>query len=120
MAATPAELASKVALVTGAGRGIGRAISLRLAKAGAQLVLVGRDKTSLEETALLIAAESGFPALICHLDLLDRSSIQSAVAQTLEAFGRIDVLVNNSGITGKTVPMWELQKTSGTKLSILI
>ena len=102
------ELANKVALVTGASRGIGRVISLRLANAGAQLVLAGRDQAGLEETARLITAAGGLSPLICHLDLLDRSSINSTVMKTLEAFGHIDVLVNNSGITGNAVPLLEL------------
>lgn len=105
------ELADKVALVTGANRGIGRVISLRLAKAGAQLVLASRDKAGLEETARLIGelmTQVQSTPLICHLDLLDPSSIDISVKQTLDAFGRIDILVNNSGITGKSAPLWEL------------
>lgn len=111
MAATTEELTTKVALVTGASRGIGRAISLRLSGAGAQLVLTGRDQIALEETARLITTSGGLSPLICHLDLLDLASIQAAVKETEEEFGRIDILVNNSGITGKTVPMWELQES---------
>lgn len=110
MAVMTDELASKVALITGASRGIGRAISIRLANAGAQLVLAGRDQGGLGETSRLITTAGGLSPLICHLDLLDPSSIQDAVAQTIQSFGKIDVLVNNSGITGKTVPMWELQE----------
>lgn len=110
MAATTEELATKVALVTGASRGIGRVISIRLAKVGAQLVLAGRDKAGLEETALLITTAGGLSPLICHLDLLDLSSIKATVKNVEEKYGRIDILVNNSGIAGKTVPMWELQE----------
>lgn len=102
------ELANKVALVTGASRGIGLVISLRLAKAGAQLVLAGRDQASMQETALLITAGGGLSPLICHLDLLDRPSINATVSKTLEVLGHIDVLVNNSGITGNPVPLLEL------------
>lgn len=111
MAATTEELATKVALVTGANRGIGRVISLCLAKAGAQLVLAGRNRAGLEETALLITTAGGLSPLITHLDLLDRSSISGAVAQTLETFGHIDVLVNNSGITGNAVPFLEMPES---------
>jgi NAD(P)-dependent dehydrogenase (short-subunit alcohol dehydrogenase family) len=110
MAVTTAELAKKVALVTGASRGIGRAISIRLANAGAQLVLSGRDQTGLQETSQLISAAGGLSPLVCHLDLLDLPSIKAAVKDVEEKFGHIDILVNNSGITGKTVPMWELQE----------
>lgn len=104
------ELAHKVALVTGASRGIGRVISLRLAKAGAQLVLAGRDQAGLEETARLITTAGGLSPLICHLDLLDLASIEAAVKNAEKMHGHIDILVNNSGIAGKTVPLWELQE----------
>lgn len=111
MATTTDELATKVALVTGASRGIGRVISLRLAQAGAQLVLAGRDQTGLEETARLInETESTLSPLICHLDLLDAISINTAVKKTLETFGHIDILVNDAGITGNAVPFWELSQ----------
>lgn len=105
------ELARKVAIVTGANRGIGRVISLRLAQAGAQLVLAGRDRAGLEESARMIGDlknQASLKPLITHLDHLDPSSIDSSVKQTVEAFGRIDILVNNSGITGKSAPLWEL------------
>ncbi len=104
------ELANKVALVTGANRGIGRVISIRLAKAGAQLVLAGRDLEGLSETSRMIQEESvvTLSPLICHMDLLDLPSIDASVKKTLDAFGHIDILVNNSGITGKVAPLWEL------------
>lgn len=102
------ELAGKVAFVTGASRGIGRVISVRLAMSQAQLVLAGRNQEGLKETARLITAAGGLQPLIVHLDLLDRPSITTAVSKTLEAFGRIDVLVNNSGITGNPVALVDL------------
>ena len=98
------ELENKVATVTGAGRGIGRAISLRLAQAGAQLVLAGRNQDALAETAQLIVAaqgQGGSTPLICHLDLLEQGSSDSLAEKVLAEFGRIDILVNNSGIAGK-------------------
>jgi len=102
------ELANKIAIVTGASRGIGRVISLRLAQAGAQLVLAGRDTSGLEETARLIneTAPSAAPYM-CKLDLLDPDTIDACVNDVLDRFGRIDVLVNNSGITGHSVAVWE-------------
>jgi NAD(P)-dependent dehydrogenase (short-subunit alcohol dehydrogenase family) len=107
---TQRQLANKVAIVTGAGKGIGRAISLALATEGAQLVLTGRDIAGLEETAQLIGELGNeTPAsLICQMDVLDPKSIESTVGQTLSTFGHIDVLVNNSGIAGKNSPLWEL------------
>jgi NAD(P)-dependent dehydrogenase (short-subunit alcohol dehydrogenase family) len=109
---TTGSLAIKVALVTGAGKGIGRAISIALAGEGAQLVLAGRDIAGLEETARLIGESNNQApaALICQMDLLDAKSIESTVGQTLNTFGRIDVLVNNSGIAGKNSPLWELSE----------
>lgn len=105
-----AELADKVALVTGASQGIGRVISIRLAEAGAQLILAGRNRFAMEETAQLITATGGLPPLIAHVDLLDPFSIDHGVKESLDKFGRIDILVNNSGIAGKTVPLWELEE----------
>ena len=106
------ELENKVALVTGASRGIGRAISLELAKAGAQLILAGRDADALNETSTLISKLAIAPTpLICHIDLLDWATIESAVNLSLDKFGHIDVLVNNSGITGKSAPLWELDES---------
>ena len=87
MATPHLELATKVALVTGAGRGIGRTISLRLAAAGAQLVLTGRNQDGLRESAGLITAAGGLAPLICHLDLLDLPSIKTAVKDAQEKFG---------------------------------
>lgn len=108
MAVMTGELVSKVALVTGASRGIGRAISIRLATAGAQLVLAGRDQAGLAETSILITAAGGLTPMICHLDLLDLKSIKAAVKNAQEKFGHIDILVNNSGITGNAVPLLEM------------
>lgn len=105
------ELADKVAFVTGASRGIGRVISLRLAKAGAHVVLAGRDQVGLKETARLITTAGGLSPSICYLDLLNLPSIEAAVKNVEEIHGHIDILVNNSGIAGKTVPMWELQES---------
>jgi len=106
------ELANKVAIVTGAGKGIGRVISIRLAQAGAQVVLSGRDEAGLAETARLIhePTTAGVPTpLICHMDLRVPSSIEALSNKTLADFGRIDILVNNSGIEGKSAPLWELE-----------
>ena len=105
------ELENKTAFVTGAGRGIGRAISMALANEGAQLILAGRDMRALNETAGLIAElKTGLSPLVCYLDLLDLATIQSSVQLSLQSFGRIDILVHNSGITGKSAPLWELDE----------
>lgn len=106
------ELTNKVAVITGASRGIGRVISIRLAQVGAQVILAGRDDAALAETARIIieAKAAGVPTpLICHMDLLDPSSVDALAPKVLAEFGRIDILVNNSGIMGKSAPLWELQ-----------
>lgn len=87
-----------VAIITGASRGIGRAIALKFAKEGMAVALVGRDKTALQETADLIKEESGQPTLQIQADLRDTQQIESIVDQTTNEWGRIDVLVNNAGI----------------------
>lgn len=105
------ELDNKVALVTGASRGIGRAISLALAKEGAQLILAGRDLVALNETASLITELKVGPSpFVCRMDLRDSATIDSSVELSLQEFGQIDILVNNSGIAGKSAPLWELDE----------
>ncbi|MBR1570356.1 MAG: SDR family oxidoreductase [Bacteroidales bacterium] len=85
------------AIVTGASRGIGRAIALELACTGYDLALVGRDRAALEETAKQCSANT-----CCIVaDLTDVSSAQKIVKETLEAFGGIDLLVNCAGIPQK-------------------
>lgn len=105
------ELENKSALVTGAGRGIGRAISIALAQEGAQLILTGRDLSALSETALLIADLKCGPApYVSHMDVLNSAEIQQCVNSSLEIYGHIDILVNNSGVTGKSARLWELSE----------
>lgn len=106
------ELENKVALVTGASRGIGRAISIALAQEGAQLILTGRDLSALNETAQLIIDLKGGPIpYVSCMDVLDSKEIQQSVDSALEMYGHIDILVNNSGVTGKSAPLWELTES---------
>ncbi len=88
----------KVALVTGASRGIGREIALALAGAGATVVCAARDLSKLEAVAGEIAAQGG-QARAHVVDVSSRESIEALVSSALAAHGRIDVLVNNAGIT---------------------
>lgn len=92
------KLQGKVALVTGASRGIGRAISVTLAGAGAQLVLVGRAPDALAETAGTIE-QAGGKALIVPTELTDEDSIVNLVDAVKSKLGRLDILINNAGIT---------------------
>ena len=89
---------AKVALVTGASRGIGLAIARRLASEGATVLAAARNAAALESAASDIASAAG-RAFPLPLDLTDRASIENAVKSALAAHGQIDVLVNNGGIT---------------------
>ena len=90
-------LEGKVALVTGASRGIGRAIATRFAQAGADVALLARNEALLEETGAAIRAH-GRQALVLVADQSDGAQVDAAVARTLEQFARIDILVNNAGV----------------------
>jgi NAD(P)-dependent dehydrogenase (short-subunit alcohol dehydrogenase family) len=91
-------LDGKVALVTGGGRGIGRAIALALAGAGAAVVVTGRDMGKLEAVRAEIAA-GGSTALALGCDVADAGTVAVAFAQARAALGPVDILVNNAGIT---------------------
>ena len=92
------QLASKVAIVTGASRGIGRAISIALAKEAATVVLAARSIEKLQETADKIE-EAGGKAEIVVTELSEEDSIKNLVKTTNEKFSRLDILINNAGIT---------------------
>ena len=95
-------LEGKIALVTGAARGIGRAICLELAARGADVVAAGRQIETCEETAAAVRA-LGRNAAAVALDVSDAASVESGAAAALKAFGRVDILVNNAGITRDTL-----------------
>lgn len=97
------QLEGQVALVTGASRGIGRAIALALAAEGAKVVVnYARSSTAAEEIVATIAAEGG-QALALQADVSQPDQVDTLISGTLEAFGRIDILVNNAGITRDTL-----------------
>jgi 3-oxoacyl-[acyl-carrier protein] reductase len=89
------ELENKVAFITGARRGIGRAIALELAEAGADCVLIAR--TAPEELAQEITAK-GRRALALAVDVADAAACENAVKQTVKELGGFDILINNAGI----------------------
>src|SRR5260370_27792558 len=95
------ELQDKIAVSTGGGRGIGRAIALAYAREGANLVLASRSKEALEETRAMVE-ELGRKALVVPTDIRQEESVHNLAEQTLSHYGRIDILVNNSGIAVPT------------------
>ena len=98
---------AKVALVTGAGTGVGKAVSLALMRDGFDVVLAGRRKDKLEETAQEGKA-TGAKSLVVPTDVSDPDSIKALFAKTRDTFGRLDVLFNNAGIGAPAVPIEEL------------
>ena len=92
------ELRDKIAVVTGAGRGMGRAISLQLAEAGAHIAVSDIDAGTVEETAVAVKA-LGRESLAVPADMGNTDDIARMIAQAKQTFGRIDVMVNNAGVT---------------------
>ncbi len=100
-------LLEKIALVTGAGSGIGRQVAIALCEAGYSVVLAGRREEPLEETAKM-AAKSGSRTLVAPTDVSDPSSVSALFENTRDEFGRLDVLFNNAGVNVPGIPMEEL------------
>lgn len=97
----------KIALITGAGSGIGRATALALQKAGYSVTLTGRRLDALEETAGM-GAEDGGKMLPVAMDVADPASVAAAFDRAKQEFGRLDLLFNNAGTSAPGVPMEEL------------
>src|SRR5476651_2632063 len=100
-------MSAKIALVTGAGTGVGRAVAIALAKAGYSLVLAGRRKEMLDKVAAELNA-LGAQALVVPTDVSKRESILVLFAAVKSSFGRLDVLFNNAGIGAPPVPLEDL------------
>jgi 3-oxoacyl-[acyl-carrier protein] reductase len=101
-------LQDKVAIITGGGTGIGKAIALGFAKEGAHIVLAARDLTRLQKVAEEIKG-LGRESLALRMDILKSSDVREMVQQTLEKFGKIDILVNNAAIYPAT-PFLEISE----------
>jgi 3-oxoacyl-[acyl-carrier protein] reductase len=112
---TTSSLAGQIAVITGAGRGIGAATARRLAAMGAVAVLCGRKRASLDSTAAAVA-EAGGKSHVVECDVMDLSSVQRMAADVERTFGRTDILVNNAGIGGFGGPLHELPPESWDKV----
>ena len=99
-------LKGQVSLVTGGGRGLGRAIALRLAKAGARVAVSARSGDQIGETARLIEKEGG-TALAVAADVSDPAAVRAMVETVQRKLGQVDLLVNNAGAGGPFGPLWE-------------
>jgi NAD(P)-dependent dehydrogenase (short-subunit alcohol dehydrogenase family) len=100
-------LSRRVAIVTGAGSGIGRAVALALIEEGYAVALAGRRVDALEATADAASSKAVKPAVI-RADVTDAESVRALFAKTVDAFGRVDVLFNNAGINVPGLPIDEL------------
>jgi NAD(P)-dependent dehydrogenase (short-subunit alcohol dehydrogenase family) len=98
------KLEGKVSIVTGGGRGIGRAISYRFAREGSSIVVSGTSEKYLTEVARQIN-ETGGKAVSFVADVAEEEAVQHLIKTALTEFGRIDILVNNAGIAGPTAPI---------------
>ena len=87
-----------VAMVTGAGSGIGRAVAIALAKEGLKVALLGRNTDALQETQSLIVKQSNVDTVVCKVDVRHAKDVQNAVKETSETLGPTDVLINNAGL----------------------
>ena len=101
------ELRGKVVVITGAGRGIGRAMAAAFAREGARVALIARSDAELEETAGMIR-ETGGEALPLPADITDLSAVEHALARLEAEWAAPDVLVNNAGSFGAIGPVWEV------------
>lgn len=93
------ELTGKVAIVTGASRGIGQSVAVELARYGAVILAAGRDEGALAKTSEAVRAASGKPALIVAADLSEKDAPGRLIEEALKIYGRLDILVNNAGAT---------------------
>jgi NADP-dependent 3-hydroxy acid dehydrogenase YdfG len=97
----------KIAIVTGAGSGIGKAVAVALTREGYWVVLAGRRKETLEATALE-ARQANTQTLVVAADVSDPASVRELFAKTKDAFGRLDLLFNNAGTSGRAIPLEDL------------
>jgi len=105
-------MGSKVVLVTGAGSGIGRAVAIRLARAGFLVAVAGRRTPPLEETSAAVGGEM----LVVPTDVTDEAAVHKMMQQTVARFGRLDVVFNNAGAAAPPAPIDELPVSDWRRL----
>lgn len=115
------QLNGKIALVTGAGSGIGKASAIRFAKAGAKVGVLSHTKSEIEQTASEIKKQGG-DAIALTADVADAGQMERAVGQLIDEYGRLDVVYANAGINGMSAPIDDLtpeewNKTISTNLT---
>lgn len=115
-------LAGRIALITGASRGIGAEVAKRFAREGATVVLVAKTQAALEEVDDAIRAEGLPGAVLLPMDLTDFNKIDQMGAALYERFGKLDILVGNAGVLGDLTPLAHLDpkiwdKVIGTNLT---
>jgi NAD(P)-dependent dehydrogenase (short-subunit alcohol dehydrogenase family) len=103
------KLPDQAAIVTGGGQGIGKAIALSLAREGADVLVSGRHRETLENTAREIE-KLGRRSVVAVTDVSQEPQVSTMVEAALQNFGRIDILVNNAGITGPTAPITNVSR----------
>lgn len=91
-------LHDRVAIISGAGTGLGRAAAIAFAADGAEVALLGRRLAKLEETALAVKEKTGKSALALQTDVSDEQQVQDAITSVLNHFGRIDIILNNAAV----------------------
>ena len=100
-------LKDKVAIVTGGGQGIGKAIALAFAREGASVIIAGRTIKTLEETCNEITGKGG-KAVFIQADISKEDQVERLVSETVRQFGKLDILVNNSGVAGPTAKVVDM------------
>jgi NAD(P)-dependent dehydrogenase (short-subunit alcohol dehydrogenase family) len=98
---------TKVALVTGAGSGVGQAAAKSLGRGGYKVALIGRRREALEETAAMLKA-IGAESVVLPTDITDPAQVRAAFDATVKAFGRLDVVFNNAGVNAPGIPLEDL------------
>src|SRR5688572_21320205 len=107
-------LKGKVAMVTGAGGGVGRAISKRLAEEGCKVVLIGRNRDRLAKVASEIGEKKNMLTIIS--DITKEAEVLLALEQTISSFDKVDILVNNAGMITDPVPFHETSEDQWNEL----